>query len=51
MIPRLVSQSGSRGSITPVNVLQAVPTNVIRESVWRFSQRQMPGILPDGGLL
>jgi hypothetical protein len=49
MIPRLVSQSGSRGSITPVNVLQAVPTNVIRESVWR--QRQMPGILPDGGLL
>src|ERR1019366_10493606 len=50
VIPRLVWQSGSRGSITPVNVSQAVPTNVVRESVRRFSQRQMPGILPGGGL-
>jgi hypothetical protein len=49
VIPRLVWQSGSRGSITPVNVPQAVPPSVVRESVWRFSRRQMPDILPGGG--
>jgi hypothetical protein len=49
VIPRLVWKSGSRGSITPVNVPQAVPPNVVRESVWRFSRRQMPDILPGGG--
>jgi len=37
-------------SITPVNVSQAVPTSVIRQSVWRFSQRRMSGgIMPGGG--
>ena len=49
VIPRLVWQSGSRGSITPVNVPQAVPPSVVRESVWRFSRRQMLDILPGGG--
>ena len=49
MIPRVGWQSGTRGSITPVNVSQAVSTRAIRESVWRFSQRLMPGITPGGG--
>ena len=49
VIPRLVWKSGSRGSITSVNVPQAVPPSVVRESVWRFSRRQMPDILPGGG--
>jgi hypothetical protein len=49
VIPRLVWQSGSRGSITPVNVPQTVPPSVVRESVWLTSPRQMPGILPGGG--
>ena len=49
MIPRVVWQSGTRGSITPVNVSQAVPTSAFRESVWRFSQGRMLGITPGGG--
>ena len=49
MIPRVVWQSGTRGSITPVNVSQAVSTRAIRESVWRFSQGRMLGITPGGG--
>jgi hypothetical protein len=48
-IPRVVWQSGTRGSITPVNVSQAVPTGAFRESVWRLSQGRMPGITPGGG--
>jgi len=37
-------------SITPVNVSQALPTSVIRQSVWRFSQRQLLCIFPGGAL-
>jgi len=49
VIPRLVWRSGSRGSITPVDVSQTIKRSIVRESVWRFSRRQMPGILPGGG--
>jgi len=38
-----------QGSITPVNVWQALPISVTRQPVWRFSQRRMPGIIMPGG--
>jgi len=38
-----------QGSITPVNVSQALPTSVIRQSAWRFSQHRMSGIIMPGG--
>jgi len=38
-----------QGSITPVNVSQALPNSVIRQSAWRFSQRRMSGIIMPGG--
>jgi hypothetical protein len=38
-----------QGSITPVNVSQALPTSGIRQSSWRFSQRCMSGIIMPGG--
>jgi hypothetical protein len=31
-------------------VSQAVPQSVVRESLWRFAQRHLPGSLPGGGL-
>jgi len=49
MFPQLQWQRVPKGSITPVNVSQPVSTGVIRESVWRFSQRRMPGTMPGGG--
>src|SRR5258708_34105338 len=49
VIPRVVWRSGSRGSITPVDVSQTIKRSIIRESVWRFSRRQNPGILPVDG--
>jgi hypothetical protein len=32
-----------------VNVSQAVLTSVVRQSVWRFSQRRMSGFMSGGG--
>jgi hypothetical protein len=48
-VPRLVWQTGSRESITPVNVTKAVLTRVIRESLGQRAQRQLPGLIPGGG--
>jgi hypothetical protein len=42
-------ESSSKGSITSVNLSQAVPKKPIRESACRFSPRRMLGITPGGG--
>jgi hypothetical protein len=42
-------ESSSKGSITSVNLSQAVP-KPIRESGCRFSPRWMLGVMPGGGL-
>jgi hypothetical protein len=43
-------ESSSKGSITSVNLLQAVPKKTIHESACRFSPRRMLGLMPGGGL-
>jgi hypothetical protein len=43
-------ESSSKGSITSVNLSQAVPKRPIGESVCRFSLRRMLGVMPGGGL-
>lgn len=50
-IPPLVWKTGSQGKNHSGEHVQPAPTSVIRESVWRFSQRQMSCILPGGGLM
>jgi hypothetical protein len=49
VIARLVWAPGSKGSITPVNVSQAVSPSAIREWIG-FTPRRVPGAWPGGGL-
>jgi hypothetical protein len=49
VIPRLVWAPGSKGSITPVNVPQAVSPSASREPVG-LTPHRVPGALPGGGL-
>jgi len=50
MIPPLVWKMGSQGKNHSGEHVQPVPTSVIDESVWRFSQRQLLCIFPGGAL-